>query len=517
MRNVSWSATHTDLVLLLAEQLHSPVFMGGDSTPMNFHVHLLKDKIYSGRLHRGMGFLTVPTREVGDRFLLYAAAGLGLRDKRISFSKSNAPAGRPDVIQTITKMPYVDPRIQESERQKSEELSASRVSLRTIQFGWDCRDHVMSIESEASPGDCHLSFDEERRQFRVEFIHQCYKYFIAVRFSQIEFLTAHNYLHNEPVIVLTLLDSPTYEQDLKPCKINANDEVDFLADALRRIMFAAPDNNGPRRKQLSFLPLPLNHESVAPYTGLALRLVCATRRDLEKFRNLSNSAGFHHIGSDEYRVERRGLFSSEALEDYNRWTRALPWTIAFQVIAIVNKRSVDVTEMVDILPHIQRLRRDKGNKYVASLLQDFAPKVFALYRSDKPEDSAPDAVRRCFAKAVQDFDALPPRRNVNPTDGSLCEVFHVTITPTSMVLDGPTPERSNRVIRAYPEEHQESFLRVTFAEEGRLQFRFDKEVDSRAYLQDRVGPILFDGLTIAQRTFHFLAYSQSALKEHSVW
>jgi hypothetical protein len=137
-----------------------------------------------------------------------------------------------------------------------------------------------------------------------------------------------------------------------------------------------------------------------------------------------------------------------------------------------------------------------------------------LYRS---EDDGANAARRCFDAAVEEYDSQTTRQNVKPTDGSIYEAYHATVTPTTIVLDGPYPERSNRVIRAYKEENHEAFLRVTFAEEGRLQFRFDKEVDSREYVRDRIGPILFDGLCIAGRKFDFLAYSQSALKEHSVW
>lgn len=510
MKNVSWSATHTDLVLLLAEELHSPVFMGDNSNPMNFHVHLPWDNSGAGRPHRGFGYLTVPTQEIGIQFLEHAADGLFLCGRWIYFLESHQVDGKPDIIQSITKMRYIDPRIQEAEDIKSEELSASRVSLRTIQFGWDCRDHVMSIESEASPEACCLSFDEDRRQFRVEFIHENFKYHIAIRFSQIQHLTAHLYLQQEPVILLKLLDPPAYERDLHPCRGTDGYPYDMMSESDESF-------DGPCRKQLSFLPVPQNHQSVAPYTGLALRFVCTSKLELQEFSNLAHLAGFNSIVSKEYRVERRNLFSPVSLEHYERWTRALPWTIAFQVIAIVNRRSVNVQEMLDILPDIGELNRARGKKYVALLLQDFASKVCVLDHIEAPEDKGPTAVRLCLEQTLKNFDSLPTRQKINPTDGSLCEVFHVTVTPTSMVLDGPNPERSNRVFRAYPEEHQESFLRVTFAEEGRLQLRFDRDIDSRVYLRDRVAPILFNGLTIAKRTFHFLAYSQSALKEHSVW
>jgi hypothetical protein len=86
-----------------------------------------------------------------------------------------------------------------------------------------------------------------------------------------------------------------------------------------------------------------------------------------------------------------------------------------------------------------------------------------------------------------------------------------------MYLSGPYVDKSNRVIRRYGQASQENFLRVEFRDENHLQFRFDKDVDSEGFIRARVGQIMEKGLVIAGRKFYFLAYSQSALKEHSVW
>ena len=111
--------------------------------------------------------------------------------------------------------------------------------------------------------------------------------------------------------------------------------------------------------------------------------------------------------------------------------------------------------------------------------------------------------------------------------------MHITITPTSMAVDGPFPELSNRVLRAYPREYHECFLRVTFAEEGRIPNRWDRNVDGRSFVDKRVGTVLRGGLFIGGHRFDFLgmlysrgvlpeltisvAYSMSALRERSVW
>jgi RNA-dependent RNA polymerase len=54
-------------------------------------------------------------------------------------------------------------------------------------------------------------------------------------------------------------------------------------------------------------------------------------------------------------------------------------------------------------------------------------------------------------------------------------------------------------------------------DENHLQYRFEREVDGRAFLKERVGRMLHEGLHIAGTHLEFLAYSQSALREASVW
>ena len=75
---------------------------------------------------------------------------------------------------------------------------------------------------------------------------------------------------------------------------------------------------------------------------------------------------------------------------------------------------------------------------------------------------------------------------------------------------------------------------MNFTDEEKLQYRWNREVDGQSFVHDRVGGILkvlhipawFFGLAqssikapfnIAGRMFSFLAYSNSALKEHAVW
>lgn len=85
-----------------------------------------------------------------------------------------------------------------------------------------------------------------------------------------------------------------------------------------------------------------------------------------------------------------------------------------------------------------------------------------------------------------------------------------------MILEGPYATDSNRIIRQYA-GFEDSFIRVGFCDEDRLRLRWSRELDGLDFLQERIGTILREGFDIAGRHFELLAYSTSALREHSVW
>jgi RNA-dependent RNA polymerase len=88
---------------------------------------------------------------------------------------------------------------------------------------------------------------------------------------------------------------------------------------------------------------------------------------------------------------------------------------------------------------------------------------------------------------------------------------YIQVTPTSLRLSGPFPEKSNRVIRENI-QHSDCFLRVAFVEEDKLHFGFDQQYEFEEFVRQRVGTVLKDGLEIGGRRLKFLAYSQSAVR-----
>lgn len=494
MSNLDWNFTRQQITETLADILHSPLFQHLSSIPMNFHVHLHPDKNRI-RNHRGTGALTLPNRPIGDHFMdLYGSERprkpLVIGKKRISFSISRqTPNGRPDVVERITLQRYIDPWIEAERERRVAHLDSSSIPVQTIQFGWECRDYVFSIECEEQcDGRTKLAFSAERREIRINIQYaDANVYFIALPYSHIDAMTIQYYLRQEAAIVFMLNTPPTYECHEPPSKL---------------------------RQRLSYLPI-LGHDRVAPYTSLAIRIICPSPQNLQDFRRLCMTAQLHKMDDYEYPVARRDIFSPSAMDSLQRHLRRLNWQVAFQIESLIRNMVVDVKEILELIPLIKHMVDTEGKVFASAVLRKFATKANAMFVDE--EDPAQTTIRQCFINTHEEVRKLTDINTLKPTDGSICDAFHVKISPTTMFLEGPFPERSNRVLRAYETKHHESFLRVSFVDEARMRYRFDREIDGPQFIRERVGPFLLEGLTIAGRKFDFLAYSQSALKEHAVW
>ncbi|GAA5898209.1 hypothetical protein JCM6882_000104 [Rhodosporidiobolus microsporus] len=99
----------------------------------------------------------------------------------------------------------------------------------------------------------------------------------------------------------------------------------------------------------------------------------------------------------------------------------------------------------------------------------------------------------------------------------------IVFTPSRTVLAiGRTDELSNALIRKYYhpiEYHSESdyFLRVQFAEEDGLTLPGGSGAPWARLVDGSMKAMMLKGLRFGGRTYKFLAYSQSSLRERSVW
>ncbi|KAH9898493.1 RdRP-domain-containing protein [Cubamyces lactineus] len=508
MTNIPETPLHI-IQLNIANILHAPPFRGLNSPPANFDVYLFPRK---PRSTWRSGALTLSTREQGDHFLrLYGGIqpqrSLLIGTTRILF-KPSTRSPRVDVVERISRTPFLDPRIAQERAQEAGELGECQVQVSTIQFGWECRDHVYSVEWEKICA-ATLSFKEDRREFQViaRSLGLGGSRIIAIRTSQIAWVSAAiDQSSGLPTIFFSLSNPPAFETQ----------------DILAPLGGPSPNRLPTKRRWSAFDE---SHEPVAPYVSLALRLECISLEDLDKFHKIARGA---HVRPDDfaYDVERRGLFAEHLRQQYADWVVRQPMVVGFQVEALLRSWLLDFKEVLSLRTSIDSLSRRKGKEYTAALLRDFQAHAKARFwygeEAPRAEDGSElpintDDPVELFKLVQSRFVYKPMNTALDTAEAtSLFYCLHVIVTPTTMLLEGPFPERSNRVMRTYYRS-QDSFLRVSFQDEHRLQLRFDRDVDGRDFVDRRVKRILLDGLDIAGAHFDFLAYSQSALREHAVW
>lgn len=206
-------------------------------------------------------------------------------------------------------------------------------------------------------------------------------------------------------------------------------------------------------------------------------------------------------------AEGREYFIDKKLLEVRRRLKLLShsWPIAFHIEALLRNGLVNTDQLLNILwKPITDL--SKNNDLCCDVL-----KQFILILPSKPPTQGLLSFFNEFCKRK-----LAGQVQRTPLPANIMKCWHVTITPTRMILQGPYIVQSNRVTRLFP-EHHDHFLRVDFRDEDKLQFRWVPEVDGEEFLQFRVGGTLRDGFVLGGRRFEFLGYSTSALREHAVW
>ncbi|KAF9452610.1 RdRP-domain-containing protein [Macrolepiota fuliginosa MF-IS2] len=483
MHNLPLHFEEEDVKLALASLLHGQHF---DFVKTNFAVHLHKPRQNS---RARTGTFTLADTSVAQKFLALYGSRPVLIDGRNFYFKQSDRAARQEIVGSVSRMPWINPLEQREQKKKDDFLSRTSVSVSTVQFGWHCRDGVYSIETQVIQG-ARLCFDSQRREMHVivqsDMSNQD---IVAVRQSSIQSISRHfSTSDGNHVLFLELAMPPMF---------------------LRKNTTADPPTPYSR---MSTFPL-LDNPRAIPFVGLALRLVFSRKEESGGFSQLAENAGLRHIQTYEVMIDRRGLFSAERLDLLERNLRKFNWRVAFQLASLLQNLILDTAELLDLLPRIRQIVRVKGRTYTAKFLKEFQNQANSLWYNDDSRES----ILPCFESTERDFAKQGDIALPVPDDGSYYQSLHVTITPTTMILNGPHPEQSNRVLRRYDAEHQESFLRVTFRDENQLQYRVDRDIDGAEFIKLRFGEFLKNGLSIAGRLFSFLAYSQSALKDHSVW
>ncbi|KAG8906415.1 hypothetical protein FRB99_006917 [Tulasnella sp. 403] len=525
MKNIPKSLSDVDLIRGLAEVLHTEPFHDGTSPLINFQVFLHRDK-RGNFSHSGRGALTFPTEDIAEQFLdVYGSSqrphlSCDIGTRLITFTPSRNEA-KEDVLALIRSTPYIDPQRAQEQAERAERFQET-IPACGLQFGWTCLDNVFSIEWDGptSNEQYTLSFVDETRQLQIDIPTDTTEsdesdeseesdesgfrwktrdqpeesLLVVLRFSRVESIACEGRYTSIPAVLMTLKYPPSFE------KVTTHSD-DF--------------GYGPITMRYPIQFLGPSHESVAPFTSLALRIQFYDYQDLATFEEMAELAQLPPVYEITSPSVHRSLFSEENLDRVLNWIEGFEWTIAFQLQGILNDLMVDPVELWDLHEQIGLMKATYSVEKLAEILRLFKVRL-KTWSWDGGIDEGTTTLADCLSQTAADVTATHILLRNQSKNAGFFNCHHVTLTPTRMILEGPYPDQSNRIIRQYP-NHQSCFLRVNFTDEEQLHYRWDRGVDGATFVRERVGNTLKRGIRVAGRAFQFLAYSSSALKEHAVW
>jgi RNA-dependent RNA polymerase len=251
------------------------------------------------------------------------------------------------------------------------------------------------------------------------------------------------------------------------------------------------------------------HARIAPYAH-QLRVILADERDLLEFEAICQDVKCQRLPTPDYCIDAYAMqfFRKDFIDHVSDWIRTMEWKNAFQIEGYLR---CGLLTTYDLLVSLQ--------KPIESVIADYdseASELLRLFSVALRTRSPNETPNACLARVRVEYPTIRPLKLAQ--GHILCH--HVIITPSRILLEGPYPTQSNRVIRHYQNHNSklvERFVRVEFRDEDHLAYRWDGNVDGTLFLQQRVGGTLREGFELGGRPFEFLAYSTSSLRDHSVW
>ncbi|OBZ75664.1 RNA-dependent RNA polymerase 1 [Grifola frondosa] len=498
---VAFQSTVGDVKRAVAGVLHGQDFFepsDSKARPINFKVVLEPGR--GGIQNNGTGRLMLPNLGIGNHLLRWVREPghcIVVDGHKIRFSRSQRKL-KLAVAEMLGKTPYVDPTIEEAKRATIEKLNRS-IHIAKIQFGIFYRrpedpttsSRVFFNEYEISHQSRSagiLTFEHDHKLIRIalgDASTDQIQHNIAVTFSNIRKFAIGLHLEDGPFICFDLLVPPMLERQRWNRELTG---VEWQ------------DNRKFRQRLDSLDPA---HAIVAPYAH-QMRMILHDKQDVYKFANLCKVAGLprpRRMNIDAFTCR---VFSTRQLHNVRIWVKQLSWPVAFQIEALLHNGLLTTNDLLNYLY--------KPINELHASSPETASNTLRYFTDALRTKSAQESFIECFNQILPESSEHKPLQLPKGT----FPCHHITFTPTRILLEGPYVIQSNRVIRSYP-EHQEHFIRVDFRDEDRLQYRWSREVDGTSLLKERVGGILKNGFELGGRRFEFLAYSQSALREHAVW
>lgn len=515
MRGVALAATEDDVKVELAKILHKPPFP--PDSMLNFEVTLFRKFNSRGKI----GILTLPTESAGRTFLSsYGRTGVRIKGPTVFFSLSNQPLNE-ERVAILSSRPWRDPQQLREERERRIR-EGKPYELRSFAFGRFLADGSFSSEFVAE-GSADIACDLERHQVRFTLRKQ------GSRSDWNDDLVM--FMHNltlqpsgsttivtyPPKAVDSIIGSHATEEPILFIKANA-----FPFFATETTSALSPDRPDARRSQGLIPDVPM------PPGCFSLACTFAGEGDKEAFayaaqsrlhlRRVSRQAAIH-VRENTSTTSHHGAANLDFLS-------ALPFQLAFEVEKAIANWALSHMDASRLMERLNRLCDDYGDaaapifrQFISLSEDEGANKQPRRRRRSRRNRAAQTTQEGRLNHAIELYleEQSRPRGRLAPAlpSPAVSYSYHMILTPTRYILEGPIADQSNSVLRRFG--NHECFLRVSFQDENGSKLRRDLETSITELLTKRYRPVLLKGCLVAGRRYEMLGYSMSGLKEHSLW
>ncbi|KAK0200422.1 RdRP-domain-containing protein [Desarmillaria ectypa] len=461
-----------DVTKELSKVLHSPEFHRIDNGRLfNFKVILNLNKKMGVR-NDGTGMVLLPTKEIGNKFYSWAkATPIQIQGKKIRVGRRSDLL--PGDAWALPRMPFIDPALDDEYEDKCQKLQG-QIRVDAVQFG------VLHYPSYPTSPNSRPAL----REYSIDWESECTAWLTFEYAYKAIYITlgdeTKEYTCQSINISFSNINRLAVGYDGKPCA-SSDTFTDICFDTFTPPVFetfgfhrssTGDEKRDRKRYKRRIGSLDPRHAFVTQYAH-NLRLLLYPAPDIvEQFIVLCGIAGispshivrFMPLSDWRMEVTRRSFFEQKKVWMLRKRIVEFNWTVAFQLELLLCNCLLHTEDLDNLIPLVKEtcLRRpSRDDVFTGNLLRSYSEVL--KNRSPRP--------------------------------------YHT---------------QSNRIIRRYP-EFEDHFIRVEFRDENRLPYQWDQAVDRKPFLFERVGGFLKEGFELAGRKFEFLAYSNSALKEHSVW
>ncbi|KAI9674678.1 MAG: hypothetical protein M1817_001581 [Caeruleum heppii] len=215
---------------------------------------------------------------------------------------------------------------------------------------------------------------------------------------------------------------------------------------------------------------------------------------------------------------------SSYLTEMNRLTSALceqhpslAFNLRFQVQRLAQNGFLTPSRVLELLPSIRQSFDRSGGSACAEAVRRLSRQLpFAGPETDGKDFSVEHLEKLLKEDELASTRELAYNRSNMQQHAHIGLVHRATVTPAGIYLEGPDPETTNRVLRAYA-DHADHFIRVTFSDEDGEPIRFDRFASLEEIFHSRFKRVLNGVIPIAGHDFEFLGFSHSSLRDQTCW